>query len=196
MNKYLIQRIKQTLYEFRTPGKYNKLKKDLPYCAEFTDRTNKKLVILNRYYQPLGIDSGTIDSSWYADWDEYPGATISVDHVQLAALNMIPDNRQRPGYKNGDVVYYFYDDSTSPCKGKRELRTYINRVAKAFMLEPMTTDDFIALIQGSLLPGKTISPAELAEINKHRRYLDELFFMEWNLKRRNEATRLPDFFLN
>ena len=196
MNKFLIQRIKQTLNEFRTPGKFNRLQKDLPYCAEFTDRTNTKLVILNRYYQPLGIDSGTIDSSWYADWDEYPGAVIDADSIQLAALNMIPDNRQRPGYKNGDVVYYFFDGSTIPSRGKRELRTYINRVAKAFMLEPMTTTDFINFIEANLLPGETISPAELAEINKHRRDLDELFFMEWNLKCRNEATRLPDFFLN
>ena len=168
------------------------MRRDIPYCLMFTDRTNKTLVVLNRDYQPLGLDSA-IESSWYTNWLDYPGATISVDHVQLAVLNQVPDMHDKPGYLPGDVLFYLFDDSTGPYVGVPALRAYKERLAKTFLFLPMNAEDLIDHVQANLAPGEQITTEDRIRFKENYKDINDLLCWEWSMKRKEQAAaEIPD----
>lgn len=100
----------------------------LPYCLQ--RQPDGRYAVLNREYKPVGFYT----REWI-NYSDYP-VCVTIKGMTETLASKLSYN----GNENLDQIH-LYDDATSPAKGKREMKAYLERLS---FLASLKTDEGIS----------------------------------------------------
>lgn len=98
------------------PGRFNRkaveaLRLVIPYCLHPAGDEDDTLIWLNRDYKPLGTLLA------HADYEKFP--SVHADPRDPAISKLLREAKSLHVFADGGFVYWLFDDSTAPWKGKQ-----------------------------------------------------------------------------